>query len=518
MAVDIFGYGFSTREAVYFALGLLLLAFVVHRVQRWLPLRHVPVQDIHQLSEKYGPVIRVAPTQVVVMDSDALYRISGARTEYRKSEWYKIHRILREDDHVSNIRDPELRKDRLKRVMPAYTGRDTEDLEKGFDRAISSFIRLIDRKYACNPGDCVPMDFGEKAHFYTLDAIGEIAYSEPFGILEKDSDIDNIIVTLKSGLPVIVALGYNMNIWGLLQKWPIYLLQPHEGQEVGLGAMIKSVDKVITKRLSLDDKSKRDILQSFIDHGLPLSALRQEVGLQFLAGSDTVASFLRTTFLQLLTNPTAYHALQVELDAFYSSSPSESDISSENIISDAQARTLPYLQAVVREGLRLFPPATSCPFPKVVPHSTISATFSLSSPTITKQGDVIQGVYLPPGTEIDTALGVYGICRDKQFWGADADCFRPERWLQAEKEVKVVAGDAAEDTRFAQMLRKVELVFGSVQYVCAGRSLAYVEMRKVIAELMRRYNWSLVDPLKPPIIVNNGVWETRDFWVRAEKR
>jgi hypothetical protein len=83
------------------------------------------------------------------------------------------------------------------------------------------------------------MDFGEKAHFYTLDAIGEIAYSEPFGTLEKDSDIDNIIVTLKSGLPVIVALGYNMNIWGLLQKWPFYLLQPHEGQEVGLGAMIK---------------------------------------------------------------------------------------------------------------------------------------------------------------------------------------------------------------------------------------------------------------------------------------
>lgn len=40
---------------------------------------------------------------------------------------------------------------------------------------------------------------------------------------------------------------------------------------------------MITKRLSLDDKSKRDVLQSFIDHGLPLSALRQEVGLQLYA-------------------------------------------------------------------------------------------------------------------------------------------------------------------------------------------------------------------------------------------
>ena len=55
----------------------------------------------------------------MVMDPDVLDRISGARTEYRKSEWFKIHRILREDEHVSNMRDPELRKDGLKRFMPA---------------------------------------------------------------------------------------------------------------------------------------------------------------------------------------------------------------------------------------------------------------------------------------------------------------------------------------------------------------------------------------------------------------
>ena len=184
--------------------------------------------------------------------------------------------------------------------------------------------------------------------------------------------------------------------------------------------------------------------------------------------------------MQLLTNPTAYHALQVELDAFYSSFPSGSDTSSKNIISDAQARTLPYLQAAVCEGLRLFPSATSRSFPKIIPYSTSSATSLLSSPSITKQGDVILRVYLPPGTEIDTALGVYGICRDKQFRGADADCFRQERWLQAEKEVEVAEGDATEDTRFAQMLRRVELVFGSGQYVCAGRALAYMEMGKVV--------------------------------------
>jgi hypothetical protein len=63
-----------------------------------------------------------------------------------------------------------------------------------------------------------------------------------------------------------------------------------------------------------------------------------------------------------------------------------------------------------------------------------------------------------------------------------------------------------------------------MRYKRRGPGVGPVEIRQKSetkltgVQLMRRYNWSLVDPLKPPIIVNNGVWETRDFWVHVEKR
>ena len=52
-------------------------------------------------------------------------------------------------------------------------------------------------------------------------------------------------------------------------------------------------------------------------------------------------------------------------------------------IQDSEARALPYLQACVKEGLRLFPPAAGL-LKKVVP----------------PEGDSLNGVFVPGGTEI----------------------------------------------------------------------------------------------------------------------
>jgi hypothetical protein len=37
-------------------------------------------------------------------------------------------------------------------------------------------------------------------------------------------------------------------------------------------------------------------------------------------------------------------------------------------------------------------------------------------------------------------------------------------------------------------------------------------------QLMRRYNWFLVDPLKMPKLANPNIWIIHDFWVRIERR
>ncbi len=160
------------------------------------------------------------------------------------------------------------------------------------------------------------------------------------------------------------------------------------------------------------------------------------------------------TLLALLSTPEAYRKLQAEIDAYYSDKLRH-DTNAERIISYSDAKSLSYLQAAMREGLRLWPPSAGL-FTREVP----------------KDGDTIHGYYLPPGTEIGQCL--YGIGRSQSLWGPDADIFRPERWLEADPD------------RLQEMKTANDLVFSSGKYLCLGKPIALMEMSKFFVEVRSR--------------------------------
>lgn len=90
-----------------------------------------------------------------------------------------------------------------------------------------------------------------------------------------------------------------------------------------------------------------------------------------IAGSDTTATAIRTTMLFILTNPHIHTKLRAEIDEI-------SNIGKNSVISSAKSRSLPYLQAVIKEGLRMWPPST-LPVLKVVP----------------PEGDTFNGKFIP---------------------------------------------------------------------------------------------------------------------------
>ena len=111
------------------------------------------------------------------------------------------------------------------------------------------------------------------------------------------------------------------------------------------------------------------------------------------------------TLVALISTPHAYRRLLREIDSTVASgaiSPFP------GIISDAAAKKLPYLQAVIREGLRLWPPSNG-----------------LMQKDVPIGGVTLHGHFLPAGTHM--AQNLYGIGRLKNIWGEDADLFRPER-------------------------------------------------------------------------------------------
>jgi cytochrome P450 len=194
-----------------------------------------------------------------------------------------------------------------------------------------------------------------------------------------------------------------------------------------------------------------DMMASFTARGLKETDLVAEALLQILAGADTTATAIRATMLHIITHPAVYKTLQAEIDQAVQSGRIPSPV-----IQEAEAQELKYLQAVIREGLRIWPPVTEL-LSKVVPEA----------------GDEVEvdgkKKFIPSGTNIGWCL--WEIAMNKDIFGVDANMFRPERWLINDTEKSM------------RMNKTVDLAFGYGKYQCLGRPVALLELSKVFVEV-----------------------------------
>jgi cytochrome P450 len=151
--------------------------------------------------------------------------------------------------------------------------------------------------------------------------------------------------------------------------------------------------------------------------------------------------------LCLLTTPSALRTLQLEIDEAIAAGRISSPIR------DSEARQLPYLQAVIKECIRVYPPQTGLNY-KEVP----------------KGGASLFGYHLPAGTQV--GVGIFRLTRSKEMYGPDADVFRPERWFEVEDE-----------DQLREMSNVIELVFGHGKYQCLGKTIAAMELNKILVEV-----------------------------------
>lgn len=128
------------------------------------------------------------------------------------------------------------------------------------------------------------------------------------------------------------------------------------------------------------------------------------------------------------------------------------------VIQDVEARRLPYLQACIKEGLRMYPPVTGL-LAKAVPPGG---------------AELEPGKWAPGGTQI--AWNSWAMQRDQDIFGVDSEIFRPERWLPKD-------GSDGERQRVERMTETVGLVFGYGRFGCLGRGVAMMELNKGVIEV-----------------------------------
>ncbi|KAF4448825.1 hypothetical protein F53441_7817 [Fusarium austroafricanum] len=112
------------------------------------------------------------------------------------------------------------------------------------------------------------------------------------------------------------------------------------------------------------------------------------------------------------------------------------------------------------------------------------------------------GLNLPDGSfgPAGTAVGInpYVAGPNKRVYGHDADTYRPERWIQNEGETETAYKERM------RLFNAADLTFDGGSRVCIGRHLAQLELYKIVATLINKYEISLVDLDAPWVVI--GSW------------
>lgn len=269
----------------------------------------------------------------------------------------------------------------------------------------------------------------------------------------------------------------------LLDKNPIYRLGPPSFGPITNISIQHLVDRLQNKNNEYHDPSNPDFLDKFIETKEKYPAVVDDTQIvsylmfNMIAGADTTGITLNAALYFSLKHPQVWERLRSEI-------PSESSNSTPAVVSYKDTRGYLYLNAIVREALRCHP-AVAMLLERYVPEGGL---------------DLPNGLHVPTGCVV--GMNPYVVARNKSVWGEDADVFRPERWLRNEK-----LETEEEFEKRLRLMNNTDLSFGGGSRICIGKHLGLLEVYKVLATLVSRYDIRLVDPKRD--------WETQNsFFVR----
>ncbi|KAF1810375.1 cytochrome P450 [Eremomyces bilateralis CBS 781.70] len=405
--------------------------------------------ELIRLHERHGHFVRMSYDEVSVSHPDAIKKTLLA--PLRKGNWYKIHALpdYRFQSPMSTT-DPKKKVEKSKYIAAAYTVSSILRSEEHIDRTFESFLHWLDI-YAA---DKKPMDLNKFISYATFDVIGEIVFSKQFGFLEQGKDIGNAIGNSLALNAYVAVAGYFrwINIALLANPLVTWLsIMP-------MGHLFDLTKAVLTDR-EKNPNARYDAIQYWFKQNErhPDKLTIREIGTQALAavgaGSDTVAGGIQSFIYHMIRHPDTWRRAQAEVEEAV-----KNGLCKDRVVSYADAQQLPFVQACVKEALRMFGPVPMG-LPRIAP----------------KGGLTIGDRTLPEGTIV--SVNPWVIHYSKELWGEDADEFNPNRWLEGDIAAK----------------EKYWIPFGAGYGSCPGQNVAKIELAKITSTLVKDYNIRQVD-------------------------
>lgn len=183
-----------------------------------------------------------------------------------------------------------------------------------------------------------------------------------------------------------------------------------------------------------------------------------------VGGTDTTSITSTWIISTLLNNRHVMKHAQEELDL---------KVGKDRWVEQSDIQNLKYLQAIIKETLRLYPAV-----PLLVPHEAMKDC-------------CVSGYHIPKGTRL--LVNAWKLHRDPTIW-SDPEKFQPERFLTSHATIDIIG-------------QHFELIpFGSGRRSCPGMNMALWIIQLTLARLLQGFN--MITPSNFPIDMTEGLGAT----------
>ncbi|KAI1208540.1 cytochrome P450 [Annulohypoxylon truncatum] len=436
-------------------------------------------RDLHK---KYGPAVRISPNDVSFDSKEAFQAIYTGSQYIEKGDFYwslsnnpgridwRFRRHQADAFAFNGELDMQRYKSHRKNIGTTYS---TSSLKKYSDRLDEVMDRFV-AKLKSQEGEV--LDLAEWLHLAVVECLGAITLNWSPGFIEDESDHGFLAKSIKQWRQV-TAFGSLQPWLVVVQKWPSLRSRiakifgvdikfpegyvPFEPRTLEIiknrtAAFLSSEKQAPSVDAGTDAEAAPDMLAELLaattkKPNWKVHYASAMASFNFIAGHETTTSIAVSTLVSICSSPSIKSRVQAELDSSSSSSPGAA----------LDFEKCKYTQAALKETLRLHPVTSLALWRKVPPGPPLQ----------------LHGHSFPPGTTV--GVNVPALHVNPSIYGADAELYRPERWLASPEAWR--------------QLDRLSLAWGGGAHTCPGRNLAELMLAKVVPRLLSEFDVQIVE-------------------------
>ncbi|KAF7768284.1 hypothetical protein Agabi119p4_7527 [Agaricus bisporus var. burnettii] len=450
-----------------------------------------------EILRKYGSVMMVkgllGERQLIIFDPQALHHILVKdQYIYEESESFTLSSKLLFGEGLLSTLGEQHRKQR-KMLNPVFSIAHMREMTPIFYDVTSRLRKAIYNQVKTSPKEI------DVLHWMTrtaLELIGQSGMGYSFDSLESSQKADlhpysrsvkrlggflagPLAAVLASyAIPIVHKFNFPRFKRWVVDHWPSKWVQ--DIKDITDVMHETALDIYKTKRQAMEeghgDDGKKDIISILMranesateEDRLTDEELYGQVATLTFAAMDTTSSALSRILLLLADHQDVQDKLRAELIEAKKNN-GDQELGYDKLVS------LPYLDAVCRETLRVFPPLANA-----IRIARKDMILPLSKPLQTTTKQQVTDLFIPNGTTIH--VSIIGANRNPDMWGTDAKEWKPERWLNP-------LPDKVAEAHMPGIYSHLMTFLGGSR-ACIGFKFSQLEMKVVLSILLTSFKFS----------------------------